>query len=651
MIFNLTFSTQLPLSKSYLKELFAFLVISTLFVWNNSHCYFVYHLSDIFQNVSASMVPQKQYSTPSIQIIINKDDMANRSLRLDPSITINERTEDLNKRRVIQLPVRDKRDNLDGEPLFFDEIRMISSTPNPAKQSQDEHKLKEEKQFVDFLSVENPKCSSPIQNMKSEGSIPVALGREEEVTSYSFKDGFELEEPKVRNESFFKPRHFVHIKEKIKKTLDGEYKPDNQAFTDLTEGMSSLRSQVSQLLEYPTVGTNTLSHDQGHMTRTLSHDQGHMTRTLAHDVCSTPMTSSPLNSSIDDLDEFSISPIKETPFDEDILDRARIEHPVQKQLVRRASIAETLAQFESEGRIPPESSGSLQAIMALLGLEVDINDVLEYLEKRIEVNIDRLEKGDNVFNALAGIESDIEFKLLQVDAMRKVTRRDEEELHLAPSQESFTAESAIIGLDIEHLGEISKSPLHFEEDETERNKRYNLMQKIINKHESLLSPRSEHESLLSPKSENFASRSMVHHQISKITIRPAEGSISKSDNSQTVSIPKDQLMMFFQRHLPEQDSRHVMESLGGNILEVSKEEELKTSKWIFYLCKLDLSQVFRWKGALRVWNDSESPSVGGWRWTIKLNMLGFSKCLYVPSFSKDCELFHNTNFVIPFWNN
>ena len=71
---------------------------------------------------------------------------------------------------------------------------------------------------------------------------------------------------------------------------------------------------------------------------------------------------------------------------------------------------------------------------------------------------------------------------------------------------------------------------------------------------------------------------MVHHQISKIPIRPAEGSISKSDNSQTVSIPKDQLMMFFQRHLPEQDSRHVMESLGGNILEVSKEEELKTSK-------------------------------------------------------------------------
>lgn len=52
--------------------------------------------------------------------------------------------------------------------------------------------------------------------------------------------------------------------------------------------------------------------------------------------------------------------------------------------------------------------------MSLLDLEVDIGGVLAYLEKRIGVNMDRLEQGDTVVNALAGVESDIEFKLLQV---------------------------------------------------------------------------------------------------------------------------------------------------------------------------------------------------------------------------------------------
>ena len=430
------------------------------------------------------------------------------------------------------------------------------------------------------------------------------------------EESLKWDEPKVSNENFFKPSDYVLISKKQeeeraeKQTSDGEFEPDTHAFTDLEEGMTSLRSQVSRLLDQ----------DNSNIFSTPLRN-----RTLSRDVCSTPMTSSPLNSTIDDLEDFSISPIKETTFEDggNIYDKVEIVRPVEKQLVRRASIAETLTQFQTEGRIPPESSGALQDIMSLLDLEVDINEVLEYLEKRIEVNIDRLEQGDNVVNALAGIESDIEFKLLQVQAMRKVTRRDEDELskihgdsgegsinnepevrvseysgskssegieeellaHLAPSSESLgpMAESGLEGLNVqilEHLREISKSPLHFDDEEgnndtpeeVQSSSQYNLMQKIINKHAPLLSPRSEDVSSdISPQKGD----DRVPPQTTRPNFRPTHGSKPRpAQKSQKVSIPKDQLMMFFQRHLPEQDSRDVMVSLGGNVLDISDDEDI-----------------------------------------------------------------------------
>ena len=529
---------------------------------------------------------------------------------------------------------------------------MIASTPNPALIKRGEEDATE-RQFVDFLSVDDPEVSPPVQLMKTSAqrnrggdrysnlhktssaeppeynptnfNIP-DIKFTDATSSFSREDdSLRLDEPKTKVDNFFKPSDYVRITEKRKddrvekETSDGEFEPDNQAFLDLEEGMSSLRSQVSRLLEQ----------ENSHIFSTPPR-----TRTLSHDVCSTPMTSSPLNSTIDDLEDYSISPIKEQTFDDvsNILDRAAIERPVQKQLVRRASIAETLTQFQSEGRIPPESSGALQDIMSLLDLEVDINDVLEYLEKRIEVNIDRLERGDNVVNALAGIESDIEFKLLQVEAMRKVTKRDDDELskihgnsgsssiepevrisdlsgskesegieeelmaHLAPSgRGGLGTEGGVQGLNVqilEHLREISKSPLHFEDDEEDRDgvktpvdrgqlgTEYNLMQNIINKHAPLLSPRSTAATTTISSQPHIVSNRVPTGESSPASEPSIDMSVrmpKSKTKSQKVSIPKDQLMMFFQRHLPEQDSREVMESLGANILDISDDDEPETA--------------------------------------------------------------------------
>ena len=605
--------------------------------------------------------------------------MSNRSLRLDPSITINERTaDDLNRSRVVQLPLRERRDNISQrqtpnpgqEPASFTSRAMLASTPNPAPIKREEEDSTE-RQFVDFLSVDDPEVSPPVQLMKSSAQRNRVGDRysnlhktnSSESTEYnptnfnipdikftdatsSFSredDSLRSDEPKTKVDNFFKPSDYVCITEKRKEdrvekeTSDGEFEPDNQAFLDLEEGMSSLRSQVSRLLEQ----------ENSHIFSTPPR-----TRTQSHDVCSTPMTSSPLNSTIDDLEDYSISPIKEQTFDDvsNILDRAAIERPVQKQLVRRASIAETLTQFQSEGRIPPESSGALQDIMSLLDLEVDINDVLEYLEKRIEVNIDRLEQGDNVVNALAGIESDIEFKLLQVEAMRKVTKRDDDELskihgnsgtssidpevrisdlsgskesegieeelmaHLAPiGRGGLGTEGGVQGLNVqilEHLREISKSPLHFVEEEEDRDDvktpvdrgqsgtEYNLMQNIINKHAPLLSPRSTAATTNTISSQPHIVTNRVPTVESNSASEPSiemPARIPKSKvKSQKVSIPKDQLMMFFQRHLPEQDSREVMESLGANILDISDDDEPETALSGSQMGQKTGSQTFRY---------------------------------------------------------
>lgn len=179
------------------------------------------------------------------------------------------------------------------------------------------------------------------------------------------------------NLSQFLDKSKPHVLSRDKVTLDGEFEPESSAFVDLLKGMSTLRNQVDRLCEnspssHPALSESIIYSSPPRLTESTPYTP--YRARVSRDMCATPMTSSPLNSSTEeDMADISISPIKETTLDNsNILERARIEkslsrrdqeegrqvgeiRPVQRQLTRRASVAENLTSLKNQVSIENQS--------------------------------------------------------------------------------------------------------------------------------------------------------------------------------------------------------------------------------------------------------------------------------------------------------
>ena len=147
---------------------------------------------------------------------------------------------------------------------------------------------------------------------------------------------------------------------------------------------------------------------------------------------------------------------------------------------------------------------------------------------------------------------------------------------------------------MEQLRDISKSPLHFEdsiEGEEHTNKiqdssRFQPMQDIIRKHSTLQSPRPikppfntpvkrVHPYPVNPGQVECFDSVDPTDQGEYVPREEAQTVSQQDDREQTVSIPRDQLLEFFQTHLPDKDSYCVIEALAGNVMEIPDKEDLK----------------------------------------------------------------------------
>ena len=441
---------------------------------------------------------QEPATVPSIQIIINKEETHDNHIMLEQTVTFSEvgsinlhdqydgKTRSVTKKLVdlslddlLKQDIKTASTKVGNYCLEREIERSVELTIGSEVEGEDSH-------VVDFVSAED--LNDELTETKRR---PCQESSRDTITSLST-----LTVPPLSQISSLLASSKCEVRS-----------PNGKAFVDLSDGLNCLKSQISKLY-LNDVAKNESAPDQNF---------------------GTPKTSSPINSSDQDLEDYSISPIKysspEKTNSPDIdqteslftaiqtdftgSDSARDDYgdkltgPVSRQLSRRNSIIETLNILKSEGKIPEEGNEALNDIMELLNLDIDITDVLDHLENRIELNLDRLDKGDTVANALAGVESDIEFKLLQVAAMKRAAdntgditsettnsaSRLKNTLDLIPGYISdddesyeikdYSRELSVINSDSQsnikelnreimgRLREISKSPLHYEDLERE----------------------------------------------------------------------------------------------------------------------------------------------------------------------------------------
>eukprot|EP00116_Pleurobrachia_bachei_P001922 sb/3462184/ len=403
--------------------------------------------------LSYAPTPQPPAAAPtSIQIFINKEDLrASTSSRpLDPSVTVLNISSD-NRTSVRgsshqATPSRGDAFLNIGDPhevsppagvirtkvLGVPEIHLSNASISP------DTTLSPEKEVGRLYKP--PKVHDTTPPPRDEVERFSCDEKEEERFSPGGNEEVERFSPPPLFQDQENPRAIVS---RLRQISLGEFAPEQLRFHDLTQGMSCLRQQVYKLCDddddakgRERSNSPLYSRKRSEQQRSPSPIETPRNSSPAHSP-TIPETVAELSHHLLNRETEDISPIKETRPDTD----QDMSSPLQRtcpetdqdpssplQRTRRASIADTLSKFQGKGMIPANQRGVLRDIMGLLDLEVDIGGVLEYLETRVEINLDRLEQGDTVVNALAGIESDLEFKILQVEALKRATEQDEAEL-------------------------------------------------------------------------------------------------------------------------------------------------------------------------------------------------------------------------------
>ena len=333
----------------------------------------------------------------------------------------------------------------------------------------------------------------------------------------------------------------------------GEFSPIPQTFTCLTEGMNALFSQMGKLSK------SDRSWDA------LPPPEVDSSEPL-FEAPNTPLTSSPKQEPLL-FQDISISPIKELDFDEsaplsESIQRRRRRSDRKKSVeftqdfkpVKRNSLVECLSNLDDTDNLAKDFSNP--DILDLLNLDLDASDVLEFLEDRIEVNLDKLEKGNTIVNSLAGAENDISFKRLQVESMSRVVKRDDLEI----SQVLFYGKMFTIN----NHNKVHSSPsLTYLKAGTGDRTHWHIG--------TLADHYSSHPQVIfdvnksGREEEESGKRGLVRRR-SSVLVEEQEGSYltlvpASSEQKKKVSIPIQQLLGFFTSNLSQQDSSEVLQAL------------------------------------------------------------------------------------------